>query len=351
MYGTLTGAQSAQPPAAQSTQAAQPAEPARQDADGRGSGADAQTGTTAARSWPRSSPCPSRASAPDELMRVAVLKGGRSLERQVSLRSGARVQDALERLGHEAIPIDVGADLVDQLTAAPARRRVRRAARLATARTGRSRSCSRWWASRTPARGSRRASAPSDKVLAKHAMRDRGIPTPDFYAFNETAFGALGAAQALPAIEDRLRVPDRGQARAPGVGAGDQVRPQRRRRSRRRSSPPSPMTARCCSSATSQGRELAVSILEEDGAPRGAADRRGGARAGGLLRLRGPLRDRAHPLRLPRRARRRGRRAGGRDRAGDVRPARLRRVRPGRPDARDRHRASCSCSRSTRSPG
>src|SRR5207302_9272192 len=45
------------------------------------------------------------------------------------------------------------------------------------------------------------------KVLAKHAMRDRGIPTPDFYAFSETAFEALGAARALPAIEDRLRFP------------------------------------------------------------------------------------------------------------------------------------------------
>ena len=31
---------------------------------------------------------------------VAVLKGGRSLERQVSLESGARVEDALQRLGH-----------------------------------------------------------------------------------------------------------------------------------------------------------------------------------------------------------------------------------------------------------
>ena len=53
-------------------------------------------------------------------MRVVLLKGGRSLERQVSLRSGARVQDALERLGHEVIPIDVGGDLVDRLSnAAP----------------------------------------------------------------------------------------------------------------------------------------------------------------------------------------------------------------------------------------
>ena len=51
-------------------------------------------------------------------MRVAVLKGGRSLERQVSLRSGARIEDALERLGHEVITVDVGADLVQRLDAA-----------------------------------------------------------------------------------------------------------------------------------------------------------------------------------------------------------------------------------------
>ena len=51
------------------------------------------------------------------MTRVAVLKGGRSLERQVSLRSGARVQDALERLGHEVIAIDAGSDLVERLRA------------------------------------------------------------------------------------------------------------------------------------------------------------------------------------------------------------------------------------------
>ena len=46
-------------------------------------------------------------------MKVAVLKGGRSLEREVSLKSGARVEDALGLLGHEGIPLDVGADLVE----------------------------------------------------------------------------------------------------------------------------------------------------------------------------------------------------------------------------------------------
>ena len=40
--------------------------------------------------------------------KVAVLKGGRSLERNVSLRSGAHAQEALARLGHEVLAIDVG---------------------------------------------------------------------------------------------------------------------------------------------------------------------------------------------------------------------------------------------------
>ncbi len=50
------------------------------------------------------------------MTRVAVLKGGRSLERQISLKSGARVQDALERLGHDVVGIDVGHDLVELAT-------------------------------------------------------------------------------------------------------------------------------------------------------------------------------------------------------------------------------------------
>ena len=49
--------------------------------------------------------------------RVAVLKGGRSLERNVSLRSGAHAQEALTRLGHEVIAIDVDEGFVEQLRA------------------------------------------------------------------------------------------------------------------------------------------------------------------------------------------------------------------------------------------
>ena len=51
------------------------------------------------------------------MSRVAVLKGGRSLERQVSLKSGARVEEALGRLGHDVVSVDVGGDLVERLLA------------------------------------------------------------------------------------------------------------------------------------------------------------------------------------------------------------------------------------------
>ncbi len=139
-------------------------------------------------------------------MRVAVLKGGRSLERQVSLRSGARVQDALQRLGHEVIPVDVGSDLVERLTEAePEVAFVALHGR--DGEDGTIQELLEVLGIRYTGSGVSACIRAADKVLAKHAMRDRGIPTPDFYSFSDTAFQALGAAQALPAIEDRLQFP------------------------------------------------------------------------------------------------------------------------------------------------
>jgi len=138
--------------------------------------------------------------------KVAVLKGGRSLERQVSLKSGARVEDALERLGHEVTAIDAGLDLIKRLRdVSPDVAFVALHGRdgedgtiqelleiLGIPYTG----------SGVPA-----CVRAIDKVLAKHLMVEAGIPTPDFFAFNETAFRELGAAEALPAIEERLDFP------------------------------------------------------------------------------------------------------------------------------------------------
>src|SRR5215203_6540174 len=140
------------------------------------------------------------------MTRVAVLEGGQSLERQVSLRSGARVRDALERLGHDGLAIDVGPDLVEQLEAA-------RADVAFVALHGRDGEDGTVQEILELVGIPYTASGPSacmrcmDKVLAKHALRDAGLPTPDFYAFSQTAFESLGAAHALPAIEERLDFP------------------------------------------------------------------------------------------------------------------------------------------------
>ncbi len=48
-------------------------------------------------------------------MRVVVLMGGRSAEREISLKSGQAVLKALQELGHEAIALDLTEDLCEKL--------------------------------------------------------------------------------------------------------------------------------------------------------------------------------------------------------------------------------------------
>jgi D-alanine-D-alanine ligase len=139
-------------------------------------------------------------------MRVAVLKGGRSLERNVSLRSGARVEDALQRLGHDVVPIDVGADLVDRLVEV----RPDVAFVALHGRGGEDGTVQELLELVGVPYTASRASACSrcmDKVVAKHELRGAGLPTPDFYAFSQAAFEELGAGRALPALEERLDFP------------------------------------------------------------------------------------------------------------------------------------------------
>jgi D-alanine-D-alanine ligase len=47
----------------------------------------------------------------------------------------------------------------------------------------------------------------TDKVLAKHLMREAGIPTADFHFFREASFKELGAAAALADVERDLGFP------------------------------------------------------------------------------------------------------------------------------------------------
>lgn len=158
------------------------------------------------------------------MSRVALLQGGRSLEREVSLRSGARVADALERLGHDVVAIDVGQDLVARLRDA----RPDVAFVAMHGRDGEDGTVQELLELvGIPYTGSGISACIQsfDKVLSKHRFVDAGIPTPDFFAFTETAFKALGAAQALPEIEERLDFPivvkPAGQGSALGIKFAD----------------------------------------------------------------------------------------------------------------------------------
>jgi D-alanine-D-alanine ligase len=138
--------------------------------------------------------------------RVAVLKGGSSLERQVSLRSGGRVEDALERLGHEVVPVDVGADLISRLRdASPDIAFVAMHGR--DGEDGTVQELLEILGIPYTGSGVLACSRTIDKVLTKHLLLEAGLPTPEFFSFNETAFERLGAGQTLPAIEERLSFP------------------------------------------------------------------------------------------------------------------------------------------------
>ncbi|MFY9488231.1 MAG: D-alanine--D-alanine ligase [Solirubrobacterales bacterium] len=140
------------------------------------------------------------------ISKVAVLKGGSSLERQISLRSGARVAEALRTRDYDVTEIDVDETLVRQLEEAkPDVVFVALHGRggedgtvqelleiLGLPYTG----CG--------VLGSIRC---MDKALSKLMMQEAGIPTPRFVTFNETAFRNLGAADSLRAIEERFGFP------------------------------------------------------------------------------------------------------------------------------------------------
>jgi D-alanine-D-alanine ligase len=139
-------------------------------------------------------------------MKVAVLKGGRSLERGVSLRSGARVEDALERLGHEVAAIDVGADLVQRLGGEePDLAFV--AMHGVGGEDGTAQELLEILGIPFTGPGAAACARCMNKALAKDVIREAGLPTPDFFAFNETAFRELGAADALVELERSLGFP------------------------------------------------------------------------------------------------------------------------------------------------
>jgi D-alanine-D-alanine ligase len=198
-------------------------------------------------------------------MRVAVLSGGRSLERQVSLRSGARVEDALASLGHEVLRLDPGGDLVRRL-----KEERPELAFIALHGPGGEDGTVQELLEilGIPFTGPGVAACVRcmDKVLAKHEMRQASVTTPDWVAFNSTAFRELGAGDALEEIEAQLGFPLVVKPAAQGSSLGVKFAASK-------DDVPEALVAafsyddRVLFERYVQGRELAVGILDTDPLP------------------------------------------------------------------------------------
>ncbi len=139
-------------------------------------------------------------------MRICVLMGGRSLERDISLRSGRRVARALEELGHEVIALDVDPGLVGKLKATrPDLAYIALHGKFGEDGTvqglldilG------------IPYTGPDALSSALgfDKVLSKELFIRNGIPTPPFRVLTEDTLQEMGAVEALPDIAAHLGFP------------------------------------------------------------------------------------------------------------------------------------------------
>jgi D-alanine-D-alanine ligase len=198
-------------------------------------------------------------------MKVAVLAGGRSLERGVSLRSGARVEDALRSLGHDVVHVDPGADLVRRLKAE--RPDVAFVALHGPGgEDGTVQELLEIVGIPYTGPGVTACMRCMDKVTAKQEIRAAGLPTPDWVAFNATAFRELGAADTLDEIEQRLGFPLVVKPAGQGSSLGVEFAPSR-------AEVPEALVAafsyddRVLLERYVRGRELAVGILDGDPLP------------------------------------------------------------------------------------
>ncbi len=193
---------------------------------------------------------------------INVLFGGKSLERDISVRTGHRVIRALEAKGSKVTGIDVDANLVRRLDEL----RPEGAFIALHGKGGEDGTVQELLEILgIPYTGSGVLSSimAMDKVLTKHILAAEGIPTPAFHAFNDAAFRELGAKDSLEIIAAQLGLPlivkPAAQGSALGVVLASHV-----------SELPSAMVSalsfdhKVLLERYVRGRELAVSILGTD---------------------------------------------------------------------------------------
>ncbi|RJQ32161.1 MAG: D-alanine--D-alanine ligase [Actinobacteria bacterium] len=140
------------------------------------------------------------------MSKIAVLMGGRSLERDVSLKSGHRVSDALEKKGHKVARLDVDKKLVGRLK----KERpdlVYIALHGKFGEDGTVQELLEILGIPYTGPGVYSSILGFDKVLSKETFLAEGIPTADFYVLSTAAIQEMGASDALPGIIKKIGLP------------------------------------------------------------------------------------------------------------------------------------------------
>jgi D-alanine-D-alanine ligase len=153
---------------------------------------------------------------------VLVLAGGLSYERDVSLRSGRRVLDALRGAGVSATMRDADVTLLPYLQENPPSAVVI-ALHGATGEDGSLRGVLDLCGVPYVGGDAQASRIAWDKPSAKSILRERGIPTPDWVALPHDRFSELGAVAVLDRIAGRLGLPLMVKPAQGGSGLGAAV--------------------------------------------------------------------------------------------------------------------------------
>jgi len=134
--------------------------------------------------------------------RIGVLRGGQSGEREVSLRSGQGVLDALARQRFDVVSIDPGPDLIGQLREANVDV-VFNALHGGAGEDGTIPALLDYASIPYSGSGMVASALAMNKLLTKRLLRSAGLPTPDFvYVTNQA-----GLQEQVSAVIDRLDLP------------------------------------------------------------------------------------------------------------------------------------------------
>ena len=139
-------------------------------------------------------------------MRIGVLMGGRSLERDVSLRSGRRVSRALDVLGHDVLDLDVDENLVPTLQ----REHLDLVYISLHGKFGEDGTIQELLEIMDipyTGPGVFSSAIGFNKALSKEIFLREDIPTPPFFVLSQATFEEMGALHALAAVGDKLGFP------------------------------------------------------------------------------------------------------------------------------------------------